>query len=351
MNIYDNSIVKNIYKLEEKDMYVNQVFELSMVLDNERFQKVFYRACRKTGYMEDDGGEYIDQSLSSKGITVIYRDSQYKKKIKIIADPRLVLDSKQIDSDKFIRKLDKYVSDYFDFKYKLNDFALSGVTFAVDIDVHNQENVSSYLKVLQRIGRVKGYSPAGFDCFEDVENFCLEGNSNSIQFWLYDLEGLLGNRIRNEDMEPKKFKPMFQEAEGILRAEVRLTKPKAVRAYTDAVDVYGQIAELSEKSQAVFLNVFTNIIPFGDYHKKDRASEIIRNEVKDSTLRRRMLYLLTLVPEKKSLYMAQKTMNCRNVEKVMEEFAKINLSPVTISKRHDIKYMKNLYFYLFGNCK
>lgn len=60
-----------------------------------------------------------------------------------------------------------------------------------------------------------------------------------------------------------------------------------------------------------------------------------------------MLRLLALIPEKKSLYLAQKAMNCRNVEKVMEGFAKINLSPVTISKRHDVKHLENLYLYLF----
>ena len=38
-------------------------------------------------------------------------------------------------------------------------------------------------------------------------------------------------------------------------------------------------------------------------------------------------------------------MNCRNVEKVMEVFARINVSPVTISKRHDIKYLNNVYFF------
>ena len=36
-----NQIVKNICVLEENHMYVNQILELSMVLDNEHFQKVF----------------------------------------------------------------------------------------------------------------------------------------------------------------------------------------------------------------------------------------------------------------------------------------------------------------------
>lgn len=324
-------------------MYINQVLELSMELDRDRFQKVLNRIYKKVGYLEGDNEGYIDQSMASRGITVIYRNSQYKKKIKLIIEPRLVSDSKLADPDKLIRKLDKQINEYFDYKYNLDDFVLSGVTLAANIDVHNHENVSEYLKVLRRIGRVKGYSPAYYDCFEDVDSFCLEGNSNSTWFWLYDLEGLLRDRVRNEDIEPKKFKSMLKESEGILRSEVRLTKPRAVRVYTNADDVSDQITELSEKSQEIFLDVFAHIIPFGDYYKKDMAVELIQKKVEDRILRRRMLRLLALIPEKKSLYLAQKAMNCRKIEKVMEAFAKINVSPVTISKRHDIKHIKNIY--------
>ena len=59
-----------------------------------------------------------------------------------------------------------------------------------------------------------------------------------------------------------------------------------------------------------------------------------------------MLRLLVLIPEKKSLHLAQKAMGCRDVEKVMETFAKINLSPVTLSKRHNAKYLQNIYSYM-----
>lgn len=327
-------------------MYINQVLELFMELDRDRFQKVLNRIYKKAGYLEGDNEEYIDQSMASRGITVIYRNSQYKKKIKLIIEPRLVSDSKLSDTDRLIRKLDKRINEYLDFKYRLDDLVLSGVTLAADIDVHRHENVSAYLKVLRRIGRVKGYSPADYDCFENVDSFCLDGISNSITFWIYDLEGLIRDRLRNEDINQKKLKSIHRESEGIIRAEVRLTKPKAVRVYTDAADAYGQIAELSQKSQSVFLDVFANIIPFGDYYKKGEAVELIRSEVKDCTLRRKMLQLVALIPEKKSLYLAQKAMNCRNIEKVMEEFSKINLSPVTLSKRHDVQHLTNLYSYL-----
>lgn len=65
----------------------------------------------------------------------------------------------------------------------------------------------------------------------------------------------------------------------------------------------------------------------------------------DVILRRKMLRLLALVPEKRSLHLAQKAMNCRDIEKVMDMFAKINVSPVIISKRQRIKHLKNLYAY------
>lgn len=65
---------------------------------------------------------------------------------------------------------------------------------------------------------------------------------------------------------------------------------------------------------------FARVVPFGDFHKKDSAMEIIRRETSDNIIRRRMLQLLVLLPEKKSLYLAQKAMDCRNDEKVMEAF-------------------------------
>ena len=93
-------------------MYINQIFELSMVLDNEKFQKVLNRAYKKTDCLQEDEGEYIDQLLAHKGITVVYCDSQYKKKVKLIVDSKPALDSSASDMDKFIRKLDKYIKEY-----------------------------------------------------------------------------------------------------------------------------------------------------------------------------------------------------------------------------------------------
>lgn len=323
-------------------MYINQIFELSIVLDHERFHKVFKCAYSKDGCMEKKEEEYVDQSLEEKGIMVIYRDSQYKKKIKLIVNTGQLLNGCEFDTDKVTLKLNKRIGEYFGFRYKLDDFILSGMRLVADINVGSRESVQAYLKVFRRIGRVKGFSSASYECFEDVDSFCLDGNSNGIEFMIYDLEGLNRKQFEEGVIGRKQFK----ETKGILRAEVRLTKQKAVREYAGEEDIFRQIINLCEKRQYIFLEIFVRIIPFGDFYKKDKAEEIIWREIKDARLRRQMLRLVELIPEKKSLYLAEKSMNCRNMEKVMEAFAKINLSPVTISKRKDIKWLKNIYEYL-----
>ena len=326
-------------------MYINEIFELSMVLDHERFYQIFKHVYSKIGCMENGEDEYIDQSLEEKGITVIYRDSQYRKKIKILVNSGASSKWSIADPEKFIRKLDKRIREYFGFKYKLNDFNLSGMTVVADINVGNSKMITEYLKVLKRVGKVKGFSAVGYDCFDNNLSLCMKGNSNGIDFLLYDLKGTLVNQLRQAGIKRKELKSVVEGSEGVLRSEVRLTKPKAIRAYTKGSDISAQIVELSEKSKDVFWETFTRIVPFGDFYKKDEAVQIIQRDVKDNVMRRKMLRLVELIPEKKSLYLAQKAMECRNMEKVVEAFAKINLSPVTISKRHEMKYLRSLYSY------
>ena len=322
-------------------MVLNQTFELSLILDTDPFQRIF---TTKVGYLKELDNEYVDPSLAEKGITVIYRDSRYKKRIRLLVNTSLVV-ADSSNTDKLIRKLGKRIDEYFDHKYGLDDFTLSGVTLTLDINVGSRTNVSDYLKVLQRIGKVKGFSPVEYECFDSKASFCLSGKSNDTDFLLYDLEAATVGQLRNADAGRKQLQAASMQTKGILRAEVKLTKPKAIREYTNVADTSGQVSELIKASTDAFLNTFARVIPFGDFCKMDAAVEIVRSEVTDSTMRRKMLRLLSLIPDKKSLHLAQKALNCRDVEKVMESFTKIHLSPVTIAKRHEIKHLDNIYSY------
>lgn len=327
-------------------MCINQIFELSMMLDHEKFHKAFKCAYSRISCMENTEDEYIDCSLEEKGIIVIYRDSQYKKKIKLIANVGRLVNGGDSDPDRIVRKLNKHIGEYFDFKYNIEDFSFSGIRLVTDINVRRRENVQAYLQVFRRIGKVKGFSPAKYECLEDVDSFCLNGNSNGIEFMVYDLEELYKKKISEDGIDRKKVKEMLKDSEGILRTEVWLTRPKAVKAYTDSENISKQITELSEKYQNIFLDTFMRIIPFGNFYKKNKAVEIIKNKVEDIRLRRRMIRLVELIPEKRSLYLAQKAMNYRNTEKIMDSFMGIDVSPVTISKRQDTKYVENIYKYM-----
>ena len=322
-------------------MILNQAFELSMILDTDHFRRLFNA---KTSYLKELGDEYLDPSLAEKGITIIYRASKYKKKVRVLVNAGMVVDDPS-DTDKLLHKLGKRISEYFDHKYKLDDFTLSGVTLTLDIAIGSREKVSDYLKVLQRIGKVKGFSPVNYDCFDEKASFCLYGNSNDIDFLLYNLEAVTVGQLRNADAGRKQLQSASMQTKGILRAEVKLTKPKAIREYTDVADTSGQVSELIKASTDAFMDTFARVVPFGGFYKKDAAVEIVHSEVTDNIMRRKMLRLLALIPDKKSLYLAQKALNCRDVEKVMIAFTKINLSPVTISKRHEVKHLNNLYSY------
>lgn len=322
-------------------MVISLTFELSMTLDTDHFQRIF---TTKVGYLKELDNEYVDPSLAEKGITVIYRDSRYKKRIRLLVNTSLVV-ADSSNTDKLIRKLGKRIDEYFDHKYGLDDFTLSGVTLTLDINVGSRTNVSNYLKVLQRIGKVKGFSPVEYECFDSKASFCLSGKSNNTDFLLYDLEAATVGQLRSADAGRKQLQSASMQTKGILRAEVKLTKPKAIREYTNVADTSGQVSELIKASTDAFLNTFARVIPFGDFCKMDAAVEIVRSEVTDSTMRRKMLRLLSLIPDKKSLHLAQKALNCRDVEKVMESFTKIHLSPVTIAKRHEIKHLDNIYSY------
>lgn len=326
-------------------MYINPIYELSMILDNEKFRKVLSRAHKRTGCLEKNDGEYVDRSMAAKGMTVAYRDSQYKKKVKVVINSGRVIDYNKTEPDKFLRKIDKRIGEYFDYKYNVEDFSLSGVTFVTDIDVDSRESVSAYLKVLLRVGRVKGFKPVVYDCFEDIDSLCWEGNSNGISFSFYDLESMCRKQLGEKKSKVKKYRETIEGTEGIMRAEVRLMKPKAVRSYTDRIEVRAQIADIMRKRKDIFMDTFIKIVPYGYFDKKDRTVEIICKEIGDDRLRRRMLRLVALIPEKKSLYLAQKAMECRNMEKIMRAFAKINVSPVTISKRQDVRQLRNIYGY------
>lgn len=325
-------------------MYVNQVFTLSMVLDTNKFDRIF----SNHNLLETDKEEYIDPSLTHKGIVVLYRNSQYKKKVSLIVNSAVMLKGKSLDAHKLIHKLRKRIGEYFGGRFDLEDFTLSESALVTDINVGSQDAVTAYIKVIQRISKVKGFSPVRYEGFDEKSSFCLEGNSNGVSVLLYDLRAAMANGLNNKHVL-KERNTIFHDTSGVLRSEVRLTTPKTICAYGGKSNVSSQILALLGKSEEIFLSAFVQVIPYGDFYRKKDADELVRQRVKDLPLRRKMLRLIGLIPEKKSLLLAQKAMSYREPNKLLIAFADIGVSPVTISKRADVKYLPSLYSYMDFN--
>ena len=318
-------------------MHINPVFELTRIVDGEEFQRLFTRVQKVLDL--GDGDEYVDRSLSHKGLTVVYRKSQYKKKVRLVINTSVMMGEGELDPWDALQKLNRRIRKYFGGELSLEAFTAVGVTMTADLPIGDPTRISAYLRVLRRLGKVKHFSPVSYACFSARNSFCLEGNSNDTIFMVYDLRSVLEKQLGKEAV------PFLNRARDVLRVEIRLTSARAVRTTCGKDEVEEQLLFLYEHSREIFMGVFRKIIPYGDNYKKGTAVEIIRREVRDPRLRRRMLRLLDLIPEKKSLFQAQKAMQCRRMDEVMDAFAKIGLSPVTISKRDTAQYNKNLYQY------
>lgn len=326
-------------------IYAPHTLELSLTIQTNEFNRLQSKAYKKAESKHrvyKKNGVCYDEAFAKQGIKIEYHDNTYKKKIKFIVNPTRVFGGNDMKKlwkpngkhiSELLYQLEEYIEEYFDSSYNLNDFKLTRIDFTVNIDVGDRKKVSAYIKVLHNIGKVKGFAPKydkNDDRIDPDLSFDLEGKSNGIEFTAYDKEA-----ESNKDY-----------AKGILRMEVRLKRQKSIRKHTDETITSQQIKTLAENSEAIFLDTFTDIVPFGDFYKKREAVELIKEKVAGKKLREKMLRFIELIPKKKSLYLAQKELNDRNIEKIIKMFAAINVSPVTISKRHNIKFLENLYSYL-----
>lgn len=298
----------------------------------------------------------VDDFLSSHGITVEYHNCEFRKMIKFRINPSEVLGGTDLqlwkpnksNTKALVKLLEKHINNYFDSDYVLNDFILSRVEFTANLDV-GKENVSAYIKLMHKIGKVKKFSAKysksdySSDNIQKQHSFDLEGNTNGIGFTVYDKEA---------DLKKKGKNNKAKKASGILRVEVRLKKRKAIQkaseVFTDGctLTTKEQIMLMAKKSSEIFKDSFVAIVPYGNFYQLKDAEDLVNSSDLKKHQKEKMLRLLRLIPEKKSLYLALKELNVRNTDNVLNWFAKLNVSPITISKRENIHFLENLYNYL-----
>jgi hypothetical protein len=346
-------------------MIAPHTFELSLDLDSDggTFYKWLEKAKDKTTYDDEKDRDY---EFVRKGMTVWFphkNGARFKKRIKLIINPSRILGKddvvdlwkpKKDNILEILDKVDSLIEEYFNSAFRLNNFNLSRIDFTSNIHFDNPEKVAAYIKILYNIRKVKGFSPkyGKADSWYDEEHgFDLKGNSKDVEFTAYDKAAAIKKRIDENGWEweykKKELKAKLEMAKGFLRLEVKLTSKKAIREYTKAAITAEQIYDLCKNSQKIFGSIFLQVVPYGDFYKKDKAVSIVQESITDKRMKKKMLTLLELIPKKKSLHLAIKELNDRKIEQIMKAFTAINLSPVTISKRQDAKHLKNLWTLAF----
>ena len=331
-------------------------FELSLKLLPRKYEELLSLAyanaegSHRIIKLKEKSGDYCtvhsDKALASHGITVEYRKSYLWESVKLIVNPSKVLGGDDIPklwkpTDRnikaLIRELKTHIKDYFDSEFKLNDFKLTRVDLTANIDVGSRKNVSRYIKILHCMGRVKGFTPKYKKTNQWIDktlSFDLKKTSPYIEFSAYDKEAQSG----------------MKAAKGILRIEIRLMRVKTKKG-SSTLD---HIKDASKNGKDIFMNFFQRIVPRGDYYAKKQAISLIEDNItekvphkreRDNTLSR-MKTLIELIPKKKSLHLAQQSLGYRDIGRIMDTFAELDVSPVTIPKSMKLKYLESLYSYL-----
>jgi len=327
-------------------------FELRMEVNSNTFNYWRNRVAYKKKFDREANRDF---SHVKNGITVWFHETKHRRWIKLIINPSRVLGMDDVvklwkpdnkNRKLLFHELDCFYKNYFNSHYKLNDFTLTRFDLAKNLKLGSQDIVTAYIKFLHNIKRVKGFAPKysknDFD-YDTNLSFDLEGKTNGVDITAYDKAAAIKANMMNMEFKQKEISRRLEQAEGMLRIEVKLTSQKVIREYTYEDDTENQIIKLCKNCDVIFRVNLNSVVPFGDIYKKDKAVEIIEANIADKKLKKKMLLLLELIPKKKSLYLAQKEMNDRNMKYIMRIFDEINLCPVTISKRQDIKSLKCLH--------
>ena len=231
-------------------------------------------------------------------------------------------------------------------EYSINHLELSRVDYCINVDVGSSENVSAYIMQLYRSNMKKGYKIIGLENpdFDSRKGFTARNHTAGTEISFYD---------KQKQLEQRKYE-CSEQAAGILRIELRLSRRKTVLEHTPGCsDNKERIEYCMCRSREEILTIVRQLVPDGDYYTMKKAQKIITKSVADKKLRERMTEMLRITKKccsirlaKKELFIAYPKMKHEYFNMMMGEFEKINLNPVVLSKSMNSSTSVSLYNYL-----
>ena len=228
--------------------------------------------------------------------------------------------------------------------FSLEEMSLCRVDLCVNIDVDSRENVSEYIKLLNKTHSSKAYKLSASPYY-GVENEFKATSYNGSEISIYNKEAGLSSRKNSE----------APDAEGILRIEYRIKRKGEINfmtcRYTDSN--IGIIKYLANNSEKIIKSIMSKLVLNADYYKPSVLQQALEANVRTNILKRRMLRLWELTSELSSLYLAKQhlkkednNVDARYCTLMLKEFEKLNVNVVTLDDDSHLNRLPSLFRYM-----
>ena len=230
-------------------------------------------------------------------------------------------------------------------EFSINKLELYRVDHCINLNVGTSESVREYIYLLYRSEMKKGYKILSDDTpdFDVNKSFTVRNNDEGIEVSFYD---------KKKELEQHNCEA--ENAEGILRVELRILRRKPLERQTpDCATNRERIACCMRASRRKIVGIAHTLLLDADYYPYKKACGIVKKQVENKMLRKRMLDMLKLTKKefsvrkaKEKLFELHPKLKHEYYNMMIEKFESIGVNVVTLDKYSDVKFLPSLFGYL-----
>lgn len=254
------------------------------------------------------------------------------------------------DCEKCLKYVDAMLQELDISSVDKNSFYIKRVDLCYNFRLSSKEDAAEYLELLQKglypykFNRMTEYSLSGRREIPTKNSFTV--HSSNIEFAVY-------NKYLQLSDEDYKYPPEeIKEAEGMLRVELRIKRPKVRHCKNKykldhEEDFLYCISQISENEIFRYLKMCFGT---GKFLKLKYARKVIDGSNCKNKTKKDLYELLDMVKGKHTLQDAKIQLGPIEFPKRMKKFEELGISPITLSKRSKHSEFENPIYYIENNC-
>lgn len=303
-------------------------------------------------FANEDEDEYYAEMFQGRGIRVILK----RTKISGYYDFILSLNDLLGAEDKFqliqpeniqlaLDTAEEMLVGEFGEEFSINNLVLYRVDPCINLNVGTSEMVREYIYLLYRSEMKKGYKvlTGNSPDFDVSKSYTVRNGDEGLEVSFYDKKKELEQRNCEAD-----------NAEGILRVEFRILRKKALeRQIPNCTTNRDRIECCMRESRSKIIGIAHKLLLDADYYPYKKACDIVKKQVANNKLRKRMLDMLKLTKKefsvrkaKEKLFELHPKLKHEYYNRMIKEFENIGVNVVTLDKDSEVKSLPSLFEYL-----